>query len=65
MKSPTLIKMAYQDMVQESYKDRFPSLTLRQQGRDSILDNIINRQFQHLSNVLGGIELAILRERQS
>lgn len=60
-----LIQMEYQDAVHESYKERFPSLTLRIQGRDSILDNIIRKHFQSLSNVIGGIELAILRERQT
>lgn len=65
MKSLVLIKMAYQDMIHESYKDRHPALTYRAQGRDSILDDIIAKHFVTLSNTIGGIELAVLRERQS
>ena len=59
------LKMQYQDKVHESYKNRHPALTYRAQGRDSILDGIIAKHFSALSNTIGGIELAVLRERQS
>ena len=57
--SQIMLKMLYQDSTHEVYKDRFPALAYRAEGRDSILDNIIQRAFQDLSNTIGGIELAM------